>query len=57
MRSCAGCSSAGLSTGSDPMEATGAVLLLPMLDMALSLYSSGTAFSETDIGAYTRFSS
>ena len=38
-------------------EGTGAVLLLPMLDMALSLYSSGTAFSETDIGAYTRFSS
>ncbi len=36
-------------------EGTGAVLLFPLLDMALSLYRSGTVFGETEIDAYRRF--
>ncbi len=36
-------------------EGTGAVLLFPMLDMAMSLYLHGTAFGETEIEAYQRF--
>jgi nicotinate-nucleotide--dimethylbenzimidazole phosphoribosyltransferase len=43
--------SANLALG----EGTGAVLLFPMLDMALSLYKNGTAFSQTPIGQYERF--
>ena len=35
-------------------EGSGAVLLLPMLDMAMSLYQEGTFFSETGIGQYKR---
>jgi nicotinate-nucleotide--dimethylbenzimidazole phosphoribosyltransferase len=38
-------------------EGTGAVLLFPLLDMALSLFRSGTVFGETDIEAYRRFDS
>ena len=36
-------------------EGTGAVLLMPMLDMAMSLYKSGTRFSDTGIKEYERF--
>ena len=36
-------------------EGSGAVLLLPMLDMAMSLYNSGMAFDDTDINSYERF--
>ena len=36
-------------------EGTGAVLLFPMLDMALSLYLDGTTFQDTDIAKYERF--
>ena len=36
-------------------EGTGALLLLPLLDMALSLYRYGTVFDETGIGRYERF--
>ncbi len=36
-------------------EGTGAVMLFPMLDMAMSLYKSGTAFSDTPIEEYERF--
>lgn len=36
-------------------EGSGAVMLFPMLDMALSLYSSGTAFGDTPISQYERF--
>ena len=36
-------------------EGTGAILLFPMLDMAMSLYLEGTAFEETQIGQYERF--
>lgn len=36
-------------------EGTGAVLLFPMLDMAMSLYLHGTVFGETEIEAYQRF--
>ncbi len=42
---------AGMALG----EGTGAVLLLPMLDMVMSLYSAGTAFSDTQIQQYERF--
>ena len=37
-------------------EGTGAVLLLPMLDMAMSLYCHGVSFEETQITAYERYS-
>ena len=36
-------------------EGTGAVLMFPMLDMAMSLYLSGTFFDETQIEQYERF--
>lgn len=36
-------------------EGTGAVMLLPLLDMAYRLYSSGTGFEDTDISSYERF--
>ena len=35
-------------------EGTGAVLLFPMLDMAMSLYKSGTSFGDTEIDQYER---
>ncbi len=35
-------------------EGTGAVLLLPMLDMAAALYEEGTGFSDTEIAEYKR---
>lgn len=37
-------------------EGTGAILLFPMLDMAMALYNSGTAFGDTEIEQYERFS-
>lgn len=42
---------AGLALG----EGTGAVMLFPMLDAALSLYSDGLAFEETAVEQYVRF--
>ena len=36
-------------------EGTGAVMLFPLLDMAMSLYGSGTMFSDTSIEEYERF--
>ena len=36
-------------------EGTGALLLFPMLDMALSLYEKGTTFSGAAIGSYERY--
>ncbi|MCR5227877.1 MAG: nicotinate-nucleotide--dimethylbenzimidazole phosphoribosyltransferase [Eubacterium sp.] len=36
-------------------EGTGAIMLFPMLDMAMSLYRSGTSFRDTDIDQYERF--
>lgn len=36
-------------------EGTGAVMLFPMLDMVMSMYLSGTAFSDTPIEEYERF--
>ena len=36
-------------------EGTGAVMLLPMLDMAMSLYNNGTSFGDTEIDQYERF--
>ena len=36
-------------------EGTGAILLFPMLDMAMSLYKSGTSFGDTEIEQYERF--
>lgn len=33
-------------------EGTGAVCLFPLLDMALSVYNSGAAFSDTGIAQY-----
>ncbi len=36
-------------------EGTGAILLFPMLDMVMSLYSKGTDFDETGIDQYERF--
>ncbi len=36
-------------------EGTGALLLFPVLDMALSLYGKGTTFSGADIEAYERY--
>ena len=36
-------------------EGTGALLLLPMLDMVMSLYLAGTTFGDTEIEQYERF--
>ncbi len=36
-------------------EGTGAVMLFPLLDMVMSVYNNGTAFSDTDIAGYERF--
>lgn len=36
-------------------EGTGAVMLFPLLDAALSLYSDGLAFEETSVEQYVRF--
>lgn len=36
-------------------EGTGALLLFPMLDMAMNLYRAGTFFEDTDITQYERF--
>ncbi len=36
-------------------EGTGAVMIFPLLDMAASLYLSGTSFDETPIEKYERF--
>ncbi|MCR5670470.1 MAG: nicotinate-nucleotide--dimethylbenzimidazole phosphoribosyltransferase [Butyrivibrio sp.] len=36
-------------------EGTGAVMLFPMLDMAISLYLNGTTFEDTVIEKYERF--
>lgn len=36
-------------------EGTGAVMLFPLLDMALSLYHKGIRFDESDVGQYERF--
>ena len=38
-------------------EGTGAVMLLPLLDMAVSLYKSGIRFDDTEITAYERYGS
>ncbi|MBQ9272160.1 MAG: nicotinate-nucleotide--dimethylbenzimidazole phosphoribosyltransferase [Mogibacterium sp.] len=42
---------AGLALG----EGTGAVMLFPLLDTALSLYSDGLAFEETEVEQYEHF--
>ena len=36
-------------------EGTGAVMLFPMIDMAVSLYQNGMRFDDTQIDAYERF--
>ena len=36
-------------------EGCGAVMLFPLLDMAMKLYDQGTAFDDTDIDKYERF--
>ena len=36
-------------------EGTGAILLLPMLDMAMSLYKNAVSFGDTEIDQYERF--
>ena len=36
-------------------EGTGAVMLIPLLDMALSLYRDGNRFDETAVSQYQRF--
>jgi nicotinate-nucleotide--dimethylbenzimidazole phosphoribosyltransferase len=36
-------------------EGTGAILLFPMLDMAMTLFNEGTAFGDTEIDQYERF--
>ncbi len=36
-------------------EGTGAILCLPLIDTALTLYRNGTTFTEGNIGAYERF--
>lgn len=38
-------------------EGTGAIMLYPLLDMAMALYGTGTAFAQTDIAQYERYSS
>ncbi len=42
---------AGLALG----EGTGAVMLMPLLDAAMSLYSEGLAFDETEVEQYEHF--
>lgn len=37
-------------------EGTGAVMLFPLLDMAMSLYSGGLEFAETEVEQYVHFS-
>lgn len=37
-------------------EGTGAVMLFPLLDMAMALYQGGTFFGDTQIDRYERFS-
>ena len=44
---------AGMALG----EATGAVMLLPLLDVALALYRNGESFDEIRLEPYERFSS
>lgn len=41
----------GLALG----EGTGAVMLMPLLDAALTLYTDGLEFEETTVGQYTHF--
>ena len=36
-------------------EGTGAVMIFPLLDMVFDLFSSGTAFADSDIDQYERF--
>lgn len=36
-------------------EGTGAVMLMPLLDAALTLYSDGLSFEETEVGQYQHF--
>ena len=36
-------------------EGTGAVMLFPLLDMAMTLYTDGLEFSQTDVEQYERF--
>ena len=36
-------------------EGTGAVMIFPLLDMAMNLFRSGTGFDQTDIAEYERF--
>ena len=36
-------------------EGTGAVMMFPLIDMALDLYSNGTRFDDTQIDSYERF--
>lgn len=36
-------------------EGTGAVMLIPLLDMVMNLYKNGTRFTDTPIGQYERF--
>ncbi|MCR5719422.1 MAG: nicotinate-nucleotide--dimethylbenzimidazole phosphoribosyltransferase [Lachnospiraceae bacterium] len=36
-------------------EGTGAIMMLPLLDMAMNLYREGTFFDDTKIGSYVRF--
>ena len=36
-------------------EGSGALMVFPLLDMAMSLYLSGTTFSSTDISQYERY--
>ena len=36
-------------------EGTGAVMMFPLIDMAMELYSKGTGFDETEINNYERF--
>ena len=36
-------------------EGTGAVMLIPLLDAALALYSDGLVFEETEVGQYEHF--
>ena len=37
-------------------EGTGAVMLFPLLDMAMTLYSDGLEFDETGVGQYVHLS-
>ena len=36
-------------------EGTGAVMLFPLLDMIMSVFNSGTRFTDAGIGQYERF--